>query len=167
MAGADTWTNTTGTAFHATGGNSTLTVTRLPGMGTNLTCTGSTATGTVPMDFTEVTGEITFSPCSVAGTAMHVNCHFRWTPDSISATVPAVTTGEATVTCVIATTTPQVALRHIEGSVPSHYINPNGATVGRLTLTATNTLTVTHSSHIPSTTCTARCWAGLAWASAT
>jgi hypothetical protein len=144
-AGATTWINHGGTAVHASGGNGTLTVTRDPGVGSNLSCSASTATGNVPMDFTSVTGTITFAPCSLSGTASTVACHFTLTPTTFTAATQAITSGIASVTCTAALTT-GTALCHIEGNTPGHYINPDPPnTVGRLTLTASSTLTVTHS----------------------
>ena len=78
-AGAVTWHNTGGTAFHATGGPGSLSI----GSAT-LACSGSTATGTAPGGSTvaqhyNVTGTITFSPCQLVGQSTYVHCHFNLT----------------------------------------------------------------------------------------
>jgi hypothetical protein len=143
-AGAVTFTNTGGTSFHAVGGAGTLTATRHPGVGSNLTCTASTATGTVAMDFTSVTGDVTFTGCTLTANPAHVACHFTLTPVLWTNATQAVTSGSAAVTCTASVG--GVPLCHIEGSTPGDYFNPDlPNTTGRLTLTSSSTLTVTHS----------------------
>ena len=142
-AGAVNFTNTRGTSFHATGGNGTLSVTGSGGVN-NLSCTAWTATGSVPMGpFASVVGDATFSPCLLSGTPAHIDCHFTLFLVVWTSTVPAVSSGSSTIACVASTTT-GVPLCHIHGHPPVHYVNPNGATPGRLTLTPSSTMTVTH-----------------------
>ena len=144
-AGAVTFTNTGGTVFHATGVGGTLGVTGSGGTN-NISCTASTMSGTVATGvFTSMTGTITFNPCSLAGTPSDVNCSFAFTPLVFTAGSPAVTSGNASVTCVASTTTnPPVALCHIEGTTPVHYVNSVSPNVpSRFTLTASSTLRVT------------------------
>jgi hypothetical protein len=151
-AGATTFTNTnaSGTSFHAIGGAGTLAVTRHPGVGSNLTCTASTGTGSIPFGtFTSVSGTVNFNPCSLAGTPSTVACSFVLTPTVFNAGSPAVTNGTAAVNCTASVG--GVALCKINGNTPGHYINP-GAAAGKVTLTSSSTLTVTHNS---GTTCSA------------
>jgi hypothetical protein len=151
-AGATTFTNinSSGTSFHAFGGAGTLTVTRHPGVGSNLTCTASTGTGSIPFGtFTSVTGAVNFNPCSLAGNPSTVICSYTLVPTVFNAGSPAVTNGTATVNCTAYVGgTP---LCKITGSTPGHYINP-GAAAGKVTLTSSSSLTVTHNS---GTTCSA------------
>jgi hypothetical protein len=144
-AGAVTFTNTGGTSFHGTGGAGTLSVTGSGGTN-NLSCTSGTATGTIPAGvFTTVTGTATLSPCSLSGTATHVNCSFTLVPTVFSAGAPAVTSGLGTVTCTARLAATGTPLCHVEGTGPGHYVNPVlPNTVGRVTLTASSTATVTH-----------------------
>jgi hypothetical protein len=144
-AGATTFTNTGGTSFHATGGPGTLAVTGSGGTN-NLSCTASTGTGTVAAGtFTSVTGSVTFNPCSLSGTATDVNCTYTLVPTVFNAGSPAVTNGTATVACTASLTT-GTALCTINGTTPGHYTNPvlASSTVGKLTLTASSSLTVTN-----------------------
>jgi hypothetical protein len=154
-AGATTFTNTGGTSFHAVGGAATLTPTRHPGQGSNLTCLTSTWTGTLPAGaFTSVTGTATYSPCLISGTSWHLGCTYTLFPTTFTAGTQAITSGSAAVTCTVSVG--GVPLCHIEGNTPGHYFNPDPPnTVGRLTLTASSTLTMTHAS---GTTCST--WIG-------
>ncbi|WP_445149518.1 hypothetical protein [Baekduia sp. Peel2402] len=134
-AGAVTWTNTGSTTFHATGGPGTLSV-----GANNFTCSASTATGTAAADSTgtvyRMPGTITFSPCLLAGQATFAHCGFTLTGSAWSAGAPAVTTGSVDITCDIRlTNSPATKLCHVEGTTPFSYINPQGATAGRITLT--------------------------------
>jgi hypothetical protein len=144
-AGATTFRNTGGTTIHATGGAGTLTATRHPGTGSNLTCTSSTATGSIPLGvFTSVTGDVTFGGCLLTGNPAAVSCHFTLTPTTWTNATQAVTSGTAGVTC--SASVGGVPLCHIEGTTPGDYFNPDlPNTVGRLTLTASSSLQVTHS----------------------
>jgi hypothetical protein len=145
-AGATTFTNTGGTSFHATGGAGTLTATRHPGVGSNFTCLASTWTGTLPAGvFTSVTGTATYTPCSLGGgNPAHVACTYTLTPTVWTNATQAITNGLAAVTCTMSIG--GIPLCHIEGSTPGHYFNPDlPNTVARLTLTASSTLTATHS----------------------
>jgi hypothetical protein len=144
-AGATTFTNTGGTSFHAVGGAATLTPTRHPGVGSNLTCLTSTWTGTLSAGaFTSVTGTATSSSCSLSGNPAHIGCTYTLTPVAWTNATQAITSGSAAVTCTMSVG--GVPLCHIEGNTPGHYFNPDPPnTVGRLTLTASSSLQVTHS----------------------
>ena len=143
-ASAVTWTNTGSTTIHATGGPGTLSV------GANsLACATSTATGTVPMDFTgtvlSVTGTITFDSCVLAGQNTYVHCGFTLTGQAFDE--PGTTTGTADVTCVARLNSTNTPLCHIEGTTPGQYINPSGTNPGRVTLLTSGLgLTVTNAS---------------------
>lgn len=143
-AGAVTWTNTGSTSVHATSGSGTLHV------GSNsLSCSAATATATAAADFTGTTysvpGTLAFSPCQLAGQSTYIHCGFTLTGAAFAS---GVTTGVADVTCVSRLTATNTALCHIEGGTVFHYINPTSATntPGKITLTTSSTLTVTHSS---------------------
>jgi hypothetical protein len=142
-ASAVTWHNTGSTSFTATGGPGTLSRGSV-----SLACTGSSATGTAPGGSTvatnyTVSGTITFSPCTLSGQNTYVHCTYTLTGTAFAA---GVTAGSAGVTCVARLTATNTALCHIEGSTPGSYTNPSGATAGKVTINASNTLTVTNSS---------------------
>ena len=147
-AGAVTWHNTGSTSFTATAGAGTMAVTGSGGTN-NVSCTHATATGTIPGGSTvgtvlSVTGTGLSTPCSLSGTPVFAQCTYTLTAFAYTAPV---TTGNARQHCVVrvdsGTTT---ALCTLEGSVPGHYVNPIGATPGRVTSTAANTVIVTHAS---------------------
>jgi hypothetical protein len=148
-AGAVTWHNTGSASFHATGGGLSLAITGSGG--TNLfTCTSSTATGAAPVGsfatpIYSITGTVTYSPCSVGGTQMNVHCGSTFTGALWTAGTPAVTVGNMDLTCVMRFTGSSTPICHIAGAAPTHYVNPNGATPGRFTLTP-GTLTVSPAS---------------------
>ncbi|WP_445148213.1 hypothetical protein [Baekduia sp. Peel2402] len=144
-AGAVTWTNTGSTIVHATGIGIVLNV------GANkISCTGTTASATAPASFVgavySVPGTVTFSPCTLAGQNTYIHCGFTLTGTAF--TEPSITTGVADVTCVQRLTANNTALCHIERSTVGHYINPTPATStpGKITLTTSSSLVVTHSS---------------------
>jgi hypothetical protein len=139
-AGAVTWTNSGGTAFHATGGPVTLSV------GANgLVCFGSTATGTAPMSSatsTIATGTLVFSPCSWVGQSMFVHCNYTLTGNAHSAGISIIV---ADLTCdERLTAAPANSLCHISGSTGGTYSNPSGTTPGRITWFATSSLVVSN-----------------------
>lgn len=139
-AGAVTWTNSGGTAFHATGGPSSLSV------GVNsLACGGATATGTAPMSSstsTIATGTMTLSPCTLVGQNMFWHCNYTLTGSTFLA---GVTSGAVDLTCdERLTAAPANSVCHLSGSNPVTYINPSGATPGRITFSASTTLTITN-----------------------
>jgi hypothetical protein len=140
-AGAVTWDNSGSTAFTATGGAGTLAVTGSGGT-SNLTCLNSTATGTAPADATSVvysvTGTIVFGGCKALGPNWYVDCSYTLTGTLFASPV---TNGNLDMTCR-AGFTGAGPICHIAGSTPAHYTNPNGATAGKLTLTASASLTV-------------------------
>ena len=142
-AGAVTWHNTGGTAFHATGGPMTYSRGSV-----SLTCAGSTATGTAAGGSTvaqhyNVVGTITYSPCGWSGQWLYIHCNYNFT----GTTQPVATgpvAGSMALTCVSRLTATNSSLCHIEGSTHGVYINPSVATPGRVTLVASNTLTITN-----------------------
>jgi hypothetical protein len=139
-AGAVTWHNTGSTAFTATGGPGTLSI-----GSNNLACTGSSATGAAPAlstTSTIATGTIVFSPCNLVGQNTFVHCTYTLTGSTFSG---GVTSGAADVTCdARLTAAPANSLCHISGSTPGTYTNPSGSTKGRLTISASTSLTVTN-----------------------
>jgi hypothetical protein len=146
-AGATTFTNTGGTSFHAVGDAGTLTATRHPGVGSNLSCTASTVTGTIPSGvFTSETITETFSPCLLTGNPAHVHCHYTMVPTVITVNPPpAIEHGHITGTCTVRIVGSAMPLCHIEGTTLGSYINPVlPSTTGRLTLRASSSMTVTH-----------------------
>jgi hypothetical protein len=145
-AGAITFSNTGGTSLHATGGGVTLLPTRHPGVGSNLGCGSSTWTGNVPAGaFLSASGTLTYSGCALVGTPVHIDCTYTLIPTTWTNATQAITSLTASLTCAMsAGGTP---FCHIEGSTPGHYFNPDPPnTIGRLTLTRSSSLTITHSS---------------------
>ena len=143
-AGAVTWHNTGGTAFHATGGPMTYSRGSV-----SLTCAGSTATGTAPGGTTvaqhhNLTGTITYSLCLMSGQSMYVHCHFNFT-GQIQPVATGPVAGSMGLTCITRLAETSTPLCHIEGSTPGTYINSSGANPGRVTLSASNVLTMTNS----------------------
>jgi hypothetical protein len=147
-AGAVTWHNTGGTAFHATGGALSLSVTGSGG--TNLlTCTASTATGVAPGGTTvgatyTIPATLTYSPCTLAGNAAYIHCNSNFTGTFQPAA--GITSGNADLTCVMRLTASNTALCHLGGTTPFHYTNPSGTTPGRFTLTPSSTLVMSNAS---------------------
>jgi hypothetical protein len=144
-ADAVTWHNSGSTAFTATSGSVTLSV-----GSNNLTCSGgngkgtSTTTTAVGSSFT-VNGTATFTPCLLAGQATYTHCSVSNL--AASSYAAGVSTGLSTVTCLVRLTASNTPLCVIEGTAPGQYINPSGASPGRLTgLTSGSGLVVTHAS---------------------
>jgi hypothetical protein len=143
-AGAVTWDNSGSTAFTATGGAGTLTVTASGGGSNNLSCLNSTATGSAPADITGatylVTGTVIFGgDCKLSGVNSFVDCNYTLTGLTFSSPV---TTGSADVTCR-AGFTGAAPICHIAGSTPGSYTNATATTFGKLTLSSSASLTVT------------------------
>jgi hypothetical protein len=149
-AGAVTWTNTGNTAVHATGVGGGLHV------GSNtLSCTGATATGTAPAgggSTYSVTGNVTYSPCSLVGQSTTVHCSIALTASfHIGGIFGGSTSLSIDVSCDVKLTFGSIGLCHISGSTPGSYINPSAAGgTGRLTLNTSSTLVV---SNFGSTSC--------------
>jgi hypothetical protein len=140
-ASAVTWHNTGSTSFTATAGPNTFTF----GSST-LSCAGGQVTGTVPGGSTvgavySVSGTAIDSGCTFAGQTMYVHCNFTLTAFSQSGSV---TAGNTVETCVLKLTASNQALCVLTGPVSGTYTNPIGATPGRATLFASNTLTVSN-----------------------
>jgi hypothetical protein len=140
-AGAVTWHNIGSTGFHATGGIVPQTVT-YPGAFNNVSCRTSTATADAPVgtfsSSYSMTGTLTADGCILLFGTWSMHCGFRLTAVTQMAGAPAITTGAMDMTCS------GPAGCHTEGSTPAHYVNPNGATPGQITLTASSTLSMTH-----------------------
>jgi hypothetical protein len=138
-AGAVTWTNSGGTGFHAAGGPMTFSV-----GANNLVCSGSTATGTMPMSTTTntiIAGTVVFSPCTLFGLSTFVHCTHTFNAISLSG---GVTLGSSDLTCdARLTASPAASLCHIDSAVLGSYTNPNGSTPGMFTFGASSTGTVT------------------------
>jgi hypothetical protein len=152
-AGAVTWHNSGGTAFTAGGGASTLDFTHADGTDAPLPCFGGTATGDAPVgtfgSAYSIAGTLTYAPCYNFGAGVHffTHCAFRLTAQAWTAGSPAVTSGVADLTCVLAADQPPYPpFCHIHGTSQADYVNPVGATPGRLTFTRSITLTATHAS---------------------
>jgi hypothetical protein len=140
-AGAVTWTNVADTAFTATAGASTLTV----GATAALVCTAAHASGTSPMSTVATiapvaSGTMTFTGCRLLGTVnATMDCGYTFTAASLAL---GVTNGSVDITCGVY----QSGLKacHIGDRTPGTYTNPAGATAGLLTLSHSNTLTITN-----------------------
>jgi hypothetical protein len=140
-ASAVSWDNSGSTTFTATGTGGTLSV-----GSNNLVCTGATATGAAPASTAgatySVTGTVTFSPCTIIGQSSTVACNYTLTGTTFASPV---TSGQADVTCDAKLTATGTNICHISGQTPGHYTNATASVAGKLTLTASNTLVVSHS----------------------
>ena len=142
LAGAAnaSWTNTGSTTFTATTGPGTLSTSAA-----SLTCSAATATGTAPASSAGstyvVTGNITYSPCAISGTALSVTCTYTLTA---TRTVTGGVSGSAAVSCAISSATTGRTLSGctITGSIPGTYTNPVSPTPGRLSVNGSSGLTV-------------------------
>jgi hypothetical protein len=145
-AGATTWHNTGSTAFTATGGPGTLSI-----GASNLTCGGSTATGTAPGGTIAgtafpFTGTAVFTPCTI-GISGNWYVHCQYVVAGVTQPVAGQTAGAASVTCDTRfDTSPFPDVCHIRGTTPVTYVNPSGTTPGRLTLSGSTSLVVTNGS---------------------
>jgi hypothetical protein len=141
-AGAVTWHNTGDSHFLATGGAGTLAST-----GATLGCVGSDGTGTAPSASSVgatliVSGTFAFTGCTLSGQSIGFECGYTFTGTSWVAGTPAVTSGNFDLTCGWYLSGTKVC--HIEGSIPAHYTNPNGATSGKLVTTTSTNVFVTN-----------------------
>jgi hypothetical protein len=133
-AGAVTWHNSADTAFTATAGTSSLSVT-----GTVVGCTSSTVAGTAPAVTTTTVLTVTATVpyvCIFAATSTPIECAFKFTGTLQHGSA---VTGSTEVTCGMWQF--GTKLCHIAGARPSTYFNPTGstpATTGRLTLATSN-----------------------------
>jgi hypothetical protein len=127
-AGAVTWTNTGDTAFTATAGPGTFSVTT-----TSLSCTGADAsgtTGTAPFTgaiWSAMSGTATFTGCRLAGITTTMDCPYVLTASSFSA---GVTSGNLDVTCDVYQGGFNIC--HGVGPVPGSHTNPSGGAKGFL-----------------------------------
>lgn len=141
-AGAVTWHNTGDTAFTATSGAGTLSVTSA-----SLACTGSDASGTtaatpfVGATWAAATGTATFTNCAIAGIPTSVDCGYTLTASSQSG---GVSSGNVDANCGVYQFGAQICVIH--GQTPGSYTNPSGTTAGKLTLNHSATLKTTNGS---------------------
>lgn len=151
-AEAVTWHNSGATAFTASSGANTLTFTHADGTNSPLPCAGGgTTTGDAPVgSFSAgytITGTFTLTPCVLFMGRFFVHCNFQMTAAAYTAGSPAVTSGPVDLTCTVKDDkVANVTYCHLEGALPAHYVNPVGATPGRLTFTAGSTVRGTHTS---------------------
>ncbi|WP_445150859.1 hypothetical protein [Baekduia sp. Peel2402] len=143
-ANAVTWHNTGDTAYTATGAATTLSVT-----GANLTCPGSTFTGTtgaapfVGAVWVAASGTGSFTGCSMAGQQATTSCAYKVTAFMWTAGSPAVMNGSADITC---TTYILGTLNCVtQGSTPGTYTNPFGAVNGNGVAPTSSSLRITGS----------------------
>jgi hypothetical protein len=121
-AGAITWTNAGDTAFTATAGPSTMSVT-----GSSLTCTGeswTSTTGTAPFAgavWPAIRSTRTLSGCRLFGISTGVHCNHEFTAGRQTS---GVTHGVDDITCWVYQAGRQIC--HIEGEADAHYVKPPG-----------------------------------------
>lgn len=125
-AGAVTWHNTGSTAFTATGGLWTLTVTGSTGT-TTVSCTATSATGTAPGGSTvaptyTIPGTLVFSPCTFVGQNSYVHCGYSFTGLVESA---GATAGTIDLSCTLRLTASNTPMCRIAGSTFVNYYNPS------------------------------------------
>jgi hypothetical protein len=133
-AGAVTWTNTGDTAFTATSGSSSLSVT-----GVSVNCalaqmTGTTHTGALLATGNVITATTTYLGCRLSGFAVAMDCRSTFTASALSA---GVTSGNIDHTCDLLVA--GMSFCHVQGTTPGTYTNPAGS-FGGLTLSASTTL---------------------------
>jgi len=145
-AGAVTWHNSGDTAFTASGGASTMTVTAV-----NLACTGSNQTGTSPSasfvgnTYMMASGTVTYTGCTLSGVATTSVCDFLL---YTAATSPppwdlALLIGWAV--CRIYQF--GVEICRVEGQTTGGYNNPvNPSTFGKITISSSTALRTTNGS---------------------
>ena len=140
-AGAVTWHNTGNTAFTAHGGAGTLSST-----GVNLTCVTSTATGSAPASVVgttyTMTKRATYDGCRLAGITSQMHCHFTATGTPFHLSTPRMTTNILHIDCVV--NAQGIPVCKVEGQTSGSYANPSGATAGRFSIPASNTVRTTN-----------------------
>jgi hypothetical protein len=131
-ASAATFTNSGSTAFTATGVGGTLGITNGAGGVSNLTCSGTDATGNLASGvFTSVTGNVSFAPCTLVGLHTKATCSYSLIPLTFTSFLPPEIDGSASVNCSVAlATNPFTVLCKVLGSVVSAFKNPSGTAKG-------------------------------------
>jgi hypothetical protein len=133
-ASASTWTNSGSTAFTATTGPGSLSVT---GVAT-LSCTSGSATGTAPASTVSatynVTGSLSYSSCRLGVITTSVSCSYTLVGNP--PVTGGITSGNVTVNCREA-----VARCSITGTIPGQYRNASGSTPGQLSVDGRTGLT--------------------------
>jgi opacity protein-like surface antigen len=128
-ASAVVWQNDGDTSFTATGGQGTLS-----GAFGAYSCTGSDGSGTAPATATSLTymisGTITFTGCTAAGSPGVFECGYAMTTTSM---VASTATGNMDLTCGFYIS--NTRLCHVESVLHAEYTNPTLTTTGRLTTT--------------------------------
>lgn len=142
-ASAATWHNSGATTVHATAGAATFSSTSAglicPAGGTTTAAVG--ATPAVPLgNWAAMTATVSWTNCTLGVSGYGVDCRYTFTASSWADGSPAVTNGVADLTCGVYLAGTKFC--HIDGEVPEHYTNPNGATPGRLTLDTYDSLLV-------------------------
>jgi hypothetical protein len=137
-AGAVTWTNTGQTAFTATAGTVSYSVTA-----TALACSSADASGTTTTPASGigaaiVSGTIKTTGCRVAIGDLPWHCTYTLTGSTF---IAGVTNGNADLTCGIFLSGREAC--HIEGRTPANYTNGAGGSAGILALPHSSTLIIT------------------------
>ncbi|MCW2992541.1 MAG: hypothetical protein JWQ18_36 [Conexibacter sp.] len=145
-AGAVTWHNSGDTAFTATSGALTFSVT-----GPTFTCPGTTATATVASSpfvgatWTAITGTETYNSCAMGGVGARLDCSFTFTAQLWTAGPPATTTGSLDETCGLFEFSSMIC--RLAGAFHAVYANPSPpSTFGRFTLTTGGSLVTSNAS---------------------
>jgi hypothetical protein len=138
-ADAVTWHNTGDTAFTATSGASTRTVT-----GLNLNCNtallNASASSSPSVLGWMILGSMVFGGCSGGGISSSVSCSGTFTPSSQSGSV---SSGTSDLRCSVIQFGAEVCI--LEGQVVSSYTNPvSPSTFGKLAFPHNNTLRTTN-----------------------
>lgn len=138
-AGAVTWHNAGDTAYTATGGAFTYSVT-----GIQQRCTGSDVTGTAPASTTALTyvmtGTLTYTGCTTSGIPSTFHCSYSFTTSA--AAVNHVFSGNFDLACGIYDTS-GIRICQIEGQTPATYHNPETGLGAQFTLHTSSTLRTT------------------------
>jgi hypothetical protein len=143
-AGAVVWHNNNDTAFTATAGASTFTVT-----GVSLTCGGANATGTAPAGsftgatYTAMTLNANYTGCKLSGLDTAVSCGLTFTTSAVE--ISNTFDGSIHVNCGLTQFGTEIC--RIEGITSGSYKNPDGGilpTNGRLNFSHSNTLRTTN-----------------------
>jgi len=131
-ANAVTWHNSGDTAFTATAGPPSYSVT-----GASLSCTSATLSGTAPTTTVGLTYTVSatgsYNGCSFAGTSMSIECSYKFTGTALHGSTA---TGSTDVTCGFYSFNAKIC--HVAGARPSTYENPSGSAPGVLTLSTSN-----------------------------
>jgi hypothetical protein len=139
-AGAVTWHNAGDTAFTATGGSFTYSVT-----GVQFRCSSSDVTGSAPASSTALTyvmtGTLTTTGCTSSGVPNALHCNYAFT--TTTAPVNHVSSGTFDLTCGIFDAS-GTKICHIEGQTPVTYRNPETGLAAQFVLTTSTSLRTTN-----------------------